>query len=43
MMKATLLLRRKVIYKDGRILEMVVWKLPTANQERRNTHRRFSK
>ncbi len=34
MMKATLLLRRKVIYKDGRILEMVVWKLPTANQER---------
>ena len=32
-MKAILLLRRKVLYKDGGILEMVIWKLPVANQE----------
>jgi hypothetical protein len=33
-MKAELLLRRKVIYKDGAVLEMVLWKLPSADQER---------
>ncbi len=33
-MKAELLLRRKVIYKDGAVLEMVLWKLQEADQER---------
>ncbi len=33
-MKAIRLLQRKVIYKDGGILEMVVWKLPVTDQER---------
>lgn len=33
-MKAKLLLRRKVIYKNGTILEMVIWKLPNPDKER---------
>ncbi|GAB4365742.1 MAG: DUF6516 family protein [Methylohalobius crimeensis] len=33
-MKATLVIDRKVVFPDGAILQMVVWRLPNPDQER---------